>query len=85
MIVVKTADFERAFRKLPPDIQRLCCIQEERLRDDPNDPRLHQKQLHESDKIYSLRVTPRYRILCYRTDNDRFVLFGIGHRKIIYR
>jgi len=45
MEVIKTEDFLKTFRKLPKEIQGICLIQEERLKENWRDPRLHIKPI----------------------------------------
>lgn len=85
MQVVRTAEFEKSIGKLPPNIQRLCRAQEERLVTDWRDPRLHLKKLNLPEAIYSFRVTRSYRALFYFDAGGDIILFDIDNRKDIYR
>ncbi len=85
MQVVKTAEFEKAFNKLPANIKRLCRLQEACLSINWRDPRLHLKKLDLPDAIYSFRVTRSYRALFYFDVHRDIILFNIDDRKDIYR
>ncbi len=84
MKIIKTADFEKAFRKLPRHLQQLVSQQELRFTQDPSDPRLDLKKLH-GKPYFSLRVTSRYRVLLYFIDETLAQWIDIDHRKDIYR
>jgi mRNA-degrading endonuclease RelE of RelBE toxin-antitoxin system len=85
MFVIKTSDFERAFKILPSDIRRLCGVQEDIFVLNIRDPRLHIKKLRDFDGVFSFRITRRYRVLFYFQNADTVILFDIDHRKDIYK
>lgn len=85
MKVVKTEEFEKAFKKLPNEIQKLYTIQEQRFLDDWRDARLHVKKIQDLERAYSFRITRRYRALFYFQDPESAIFFEIDHRKDIYR
>jgi len=85
MEIIRTDDFERAFRKLPRDIQRLYQVQETRFKLSWRDSRLHIKKIKELPAALSFRVTRRYRVFFYFQDSTTAVLFDIDHRKDAYR
>jgi mRNA-degrading endonuclease RelE of RelBE toxin-antitoxin system len=85
MNILKTADFDHAFAKLPKEIQRLVRQQEERFQENPYDPRLHIKKVRGLPIDYSLRVTRSYRVLFYQRDVQTSVWYKIDHRKDVYR
>lgn len=85
MEIIKTDDFNRAFQKLPKEIQRLYTVQESRLRDNWRDPRLHMKKMRIFLSAFSFRITRRYRAFFYFKNNVIAVFFDIDHRKDIFR
>lgn len=85
MNIVKTHDFEKAFRILPKDAQRLYQLQEERFIKNWRDPRLHIKKVRNLPFAFSFRITRRYRAFFYFKNTDVAVFFEIDHRKDIYR
>lgn len=85
MEIIKTNDFQKAFRKLPREIQQSYTVQEKRFRSDWHDSRLHTKKLVDLPDVFSLRVTRSYRVLFYFQTAQRAIFFEIDHRKDIYR
>lgn len=65
MKIIKTDDFERAFRKLPKEVQHLYFTQEKRFQENWHDPRLHIKKVRALLFAFSFRITRRYRALFY--------------------
>lgn len=85
MNIIKTDDFEKAFKSLPKDAQRLYQTQEERFVENWRDPRLHIKKVRMLPFALSFRVTRRYRAFFYFKNADTAIFFEIDHRKDIYR
>ena len=85
MNIIKMRDFEKAFRILPKDAQRLYRLQEGRFIENWRDPRLHIKKVRILPFALSFRVTRRYRAFFYFKNADTAVFFEIDHRKDIYR
>ena len=85
MKIIKTGDFNRAFRQTPADIKRLYTIQEKRFQDNWHDSRLHIKKNRELAFAFSFRVTRRYRVFFYFQNEQTAIFFEIDHRKDIYR
>ncbi len=85
MRAIRTAEFERALKKLSGSVRRLCRVQEAHLIADWRDPRLHIKKLHGLDGVYSFRVTRSYRALFYFDADGNIILFEIDNRKDVYR
>ncbi|MBT9168442.1 MAG: hypothetical protein DDT19_01787 [Syntrophomonadaceae bacterium] len=85
MEIIKTDDFNRAFKKLPKEIQHLYDIQEERFKIDSRDPRLHIKKVRTLPFALSFRITRRYRVFFYFQNAETAVFFEIDHRKDIYK
>ncbi len=83
MIICKSEDFIKEFKKLPSEIKKLFQKQWDIFRDNWLDPRLHTKRIKELPGAYSFRITRRYRTLFYFKD-DEAIFFSIGHRKDIY-
>ncbi|OGZ33711.1 MAG: hypothetical protein A3I88_02105 [Candidatus Portnoybacteria bacterium RIFCSPLOWO2_12_FULL_39_9] len=84
MIIRKTKDFSKEFKKLPLHIKRLFQKQEVIFVKNWLDSRLHTKRIKELPGSYSFRITRRYRVLFYFR-NKEVIFFSIGHRKDIYR
>ncbi|MBU4298584.1 hypothetical protein KJ636_00890 [Patescibacteria group bacterium] len=85
MRIIKTDDFNRAFKKLPKEIQHLYNIQEERFKRDLRDPRLHVKKVKTLSFALSFRITRRYRVFFYFQNIETAIFFEIDHRKDIYK
>jgi mRNA-degrading endonuclease RelE of RelBE toxin-antitoxin system len=85
MEIIRTAEFEKLLKKLPKEIQRLYVTQERRFRFDWSDPRLHIKRVKELSRVFSFRITRRYRALFYFCNPHTAVFFEIDHRKETYR
>lgn len=85
MNVIKTNDFERAFNRLPREIQRLYTKQVKRFEENWRDPRLHIKKVRTLPFAFSFRITRRYRVFFYFQNTQTAILFDIDHRKDIYK
>lgn len=85
MKVVRTEEFERAFRKLPADIQRLYTKQESIFVRNWKDSRLHLKKNRTLELAFSFRITRRYRVIFYFQNPETAIFFMIDHRKDVYR
>lgn len=84
MKVVETDNFKRSVRLVPLSVQRLYHSRRARFSTNWLDPRLHVKRLRGADNSYSFRVTRRYRVIFYFSD-EVAVFADIDHRKDIYR
>lgn len=85
MEVIKTDDFNRAFKKLPKEIQRLYTVQEKRFNKNWRDARLHIKKVRTIPLALSFRVTRRYRVFFYFQNAEAAIFFDLDHRKDIYK
>lgn len=85
MNIIKTNDFEKAFKALPNDVRRLYQTQEARFIENWRDTRLHIKKVRILPFALSFRITRRYRAFFYFKNADTTVFFEIDHRKDIYR
>ncbi|MBM4177444.1 hypothetical protein FJ208_01420 [Candidatus Gribaldobacteria bacterium] len=85
MEIIKTNDFERSFKKLPADIQRIYKTQEKRFSANYKDNRLHIKKVRSLEYAMSFRITRNYRAFFYFQTPGRAIFFEIDHRKDIYR
>lgn len=85
MEIVQTEEFSKSLSKLPTGIQLIYKIQEDRSKENPDDPRLHKKKVKSLKYAFSFRVTQKYRVLFYFQDRDMAIFFEIDHRKDIYR
>lgn len=78
MVIYKTEDFIKEFKKLPTEIKKLYQKNEEIFRKNWLDPRLHIKRIEELKGVYSFRITRRYRVLFYFRNEDA-IFFSVGH------
>lgn len=85
MIVVYTDEFKKQFKKLPKHIQDSYQAQEELIKENPFDSRLHAKPLEGYDGVFSFRVTRDYRVFFRITEHTIFICLTIRHRKDVYR
>ncbi len=85
MKIIKTDDFDRAFKKLPKEIQILYTTQVKRFKENWRDSRLHVKKVRSLPFAFSFRITRRYRVFFYFQNTETAILFDIDHRRDIYR
>lgn len=85
MKIIHTDDFLKELSRLPIEIKDLLLVQEERLKANRRDPRLHIKKVRSLDRVFSFRVTRRYRVFFYSQDDQTIIFFDIDHRKDAYR
>lgn len=85
MKVFYAPSFATMLKLLPEDARIRFLRQEDILRSNWRDPRLHLKKLKSKPITFSFRITRSYRALFYFRAFDEIVLFAIGHRKDIYR
>lgn len=85
MEIIKTSEFNKALKRLPKDIQRLCQEQEQRFESNWRDPRLHVKKVKSLPFAFSFRITRNYRVLFYFKNISTVVFFDADHRKDIYK
>lgn len=83
MHIHHTTRFTRQLAGLPASVQTRFEEQASRLREQPNDPRLHLKKLQGFGDAYSIRITRNYRALFVWSD-DIVLFYGIGDRKDVY-
>lgn len=84
MRVIRAESLTRSLQKLPREIQRLYFLQEAHFQSEWRDPRLHVKKVRGLPRVFSFRVTRRYRVLFYFQTPDTAICFDIDHRKDIY-
>ncbi|MDD3735363.1 MAG: hypothetical protein PHO31_02710 [Candidatus Pacebacteria bacterium] len=84
MKIEKTNAFIKEYNKLPSKVKSLYQKQEEIFISNWLDPRLHTKRIKEMPGVYSFRITRRYRVLFYFSQ-EVAIFFAIGHRKEIYK
>jgi mRNA-degrading endonuclease RelE of RelBE toxin-antitoxin system len=72
-----TERFRKAFRKLPPTVQRQAKAAYHLWRDNPSHPSLQFKRIHSREPIYSVRIGIGWRAVGVRSD-DTVVWFWIG-------
>lgn len=85
MKIQYTDEFRKQFRRLPERIQEAYLQQEDVIRLNPFDPRLHAKPLKDYDGVFSFRVTRAYRVLFRISENTIVICLTISHRKDSYR
>ena len=73
----RTQRFQECFARLPPDIQTQARQVYQLFRDDPGHPGLRFKKVHQTEPIYSVRVSRGYRAVGVLKD-DVIVWFWIG-------
>ncbi len=84
-MIIKTSDFNKAYKNLQASIRKLYLVQEKRLEINLRDSRLHIKKLKNFDGVFSFRITRRYRVLFYFQNLNTVIFFDIDHRKDIYK
>ena len=72
-----TPRFWSAYRGLPDDIKERARAAYQRFQENPAHPGLRFKKIHETEPIYSVRVTLNYRALGL-LEADEIVWFWIG-------
>jgi mRNA-degrading endonuclease RelE of RelBE toxin-antitoxin system len=85
MKVFYTDEFAKQYKKLPERVQEAYLQQEEIIKENPFDSRLHAKPLKGYDGIFSFRVTRVYRVLFKISENTIVICLTIAHRKDVYR
>ena len=74
---VTTTRFRKAFDKLPLDIQQKARQAYITWKENPNHPSLHFKQIHETQPIFSVRISLSYRAIGIK-EKDVMIWFWIG-------
>ena len=85
MTISYAKEFLRMLERLPADIHRLFLRQQDILKTDWRDPRLHLKQMKGRPITFSFRITRAYRAFFYFSAPDAVTLYAVGHRKDIQR
>lgn len=85
MKIFYTKDFVKMLDDLPKNVQRLYLSQEEILKANWRDPRLHIKKLKGKPITFSFRITRAYRAFFFFRSVDEIVLYAIADRKDAYR
>lgn len=85
MKVFYAPQFVRMLERLSRDIQELFLQQQDILKTNWRDPRLHLKQMKGRPITFSFRITRSYRAFFYFRTPDEITLYAIGHRKDIQR
>lgn len=84
MKILYAREFQRAFKKMPTEIQSLYRKQERVFLTNWQDSRLHIKKLVDHPYPYSFRITRTYRVLFSFVEINTVLFGAIGHRKDIY-
>jgi hypothetical protein len=74
---VTTAKFRKAFEKLSPAVQQKAKEVYNTWKKNPYHPSLHYKQIHQTQPIFSVRVSLSYRALGVKED-ETMIWFWIG-------
>ncbi|MFY9462625.1 MAG: hypothetical protein WAP52_00365 [Candidatus Sungiibacteriota bacterium] len=85
MTLFYSKEFVRMLERLPADICALFLRQEQILRENWRDSRLHLKQMKGKPITFSFRITRSYRAFFYFRTPDEATLYAVGHRKDIQR
>jgi hypothetical protein len=72
-----TEQFRKALANLPEHVQKQAREAHRRFRGDPSHPSLRFKPVHQTEPIYSARVSRGYRALCV-LDGDTAIWFWFG-------
>ena len=72
-----TPRFWAAYRDLPPDIREHAQRAYRLFLENPGHPSLHFKKVHDSEPVYSVRVTLAYRAVAL-LEGDEITWFWIG-------
>ena len=74
---VTTTRFRKAFEKLPSEIQQRARQAYNKWKKNPNHPSLHFKQIHDTQSIFSVRISLSYRAIGIK-EEDIMIWFWIG-------
>ena len=85
MNIAYAPQFPKMLGRLPRSIQELFLKQQDILKNNWRDPRLHLKQMKGKPITFSFRITRSYRAFFYFRMSDEVTLYAIGHRKDIQR
>ena len=85
MKIFYAAQFVNMLECMPRGIQKLFLKQQDILRINWRDSRLHLKQMKGKPISFSFRMTRSYRAFFYFRTADEITLYAIGHRKDIQR
>jgi len=85
MQIIKTKDFDKAFKNLSIDIKQIYKGQEDHFINNYRDSRLHIKKIRSLKYAFSFRITRQYRAFFYFHTQDTAIFFNIGHRRDIYK
>lgn len=77
MISRTTDDFWKLYERLPEQVQRRAKAAYQRFQQDPYHPSLQFKQVHETQPIFSARISRDYRAVGVKDENE-IVWFWIG-------
>lgn len=81
--VQTTSDFEKAFRRLPANLQALAEKKDQWFRANAFDPRLHTHQLKGAlDGFCSYSVNYQYRVLFRFLSGDAVIYYDVGTHAI---
>ena len=77
MISHTTDKFRKAFRNLPAPVQRKARKAFHLWRQDPGNPLLHYKQIHQTKAVYSIRIGLGWRAVGIKAENT-LIWFWVG-------
>lgn len=72
-----TDSFWKLYEKLPEQMQKRAKVAYERFQQNPHHPSLRFKQVHDTQLIFSARITRDYRAVGIKED-DEIIWFWIG-------
>ncbi len=84
MTIYKTPIFVKRYEKLPKEVKRLYKKQELLFKENWLHFSIHTKKINELPRVFSFRITRKYRVLFYFINNTA-VFFSVGHRKDVYK
>ena len=85
MKIFYAPQFVSMLERLSYEIQKLFLKQQDILKSDWRDSRLHLKQMKGRPITFSFRITRSYRAFFYFRAANEITLYAIGHRKDIQR
>lgn len=85
MKIVKTDDCLHTLQRFPDSIQKLYKTQENYLKNNWRDTRLHIKKVRDMPRVFTFRITRRYRAFFYFQNPETIIIFTVDHRKDAYR
>ncbi len=73
-----TPGFRKLLATLPPDVRRQARSAYRQFKENPRHPGLRFEQIHDSDRLVSVRISRDYRAVGVRKSPDEIVWFWVG-------